>query len=311
MHQLTENIGDGVLITVVIPAYNYAQSLRRAAVSVIAQLEKRSELIIIDDGSTDDTPAVIEQLLLDYPETLRTTRQVNAGLAAVRNKGLDLAEGRYLIFLDADDEMVPGTLSALHDHIAENPTSQMVIGGHISVHQGGREVEHLPDRLPNAYFDRVRSYLVEKSLRVSNGACAMRRDVFSYGRYPERFRSAEDIPVFAQVFARCICTCLDRPLARVYKHHDSMRHDVASSIRVGGELISEVFDSGRLPDEMQSLRKSFTAQRYLSLFRTCMAAGDGKSAKQFYRQALATDWRAILRFSYTRKALRLWLKGGK
>lgn len=111
MHQLTENIGDGVLITVVIPAYNYAQSLRRAAVSVIAQLEKRSELIIIDDGSTDDTPAVIEQLLLDYPETLRTTRQVNAGLAAVRNKGLDLAEGRYLIFLDADDEMVPGTLS--------------------------------------------------------------------------------------------------------------------------------------------------------------------------------------------------------
>jgi|SRR5690554_4859229 glycosyltransferase involved in cell wall biosynthesis len=311
MHQFDESTDPGILVTIVIPAYNYAKSLRRAAVSVIAQLEKRSELIIIDDGSTDDTPSVIDQLVSEYPESFRSIRQANAGLAAVRNKGLDVAKGCYLIFLDADDEMVPGALSALLDHIEKNPTSQLIIGGHISVHQDGREVEHLPDLLPNTHFDRVRSYLIDKTLRVSNGACAMRKDVFYYGRYPERFRSTEDIPVFAQVFNHCICTRLNRPVARIYKHDDSMRHDVAASVRVGDELIAEVFDSGRLSKEMQPLRKPFTAQRYLSLFRTCVSAGDTQLARRFYRQALASDWRAIFRVSYTRKALRLWLKAEK
>lgn len=297
------------VITIVIPAYNYANSLRRAAVSVLDQLDKRSEVIIIDDGSTDDTPQVIEGLLQDYPGAFRTFRQINSGLAAVRNKGLDHASGQYLMFLDADDEMVAGALEALCAHIAEHSESQMVIGGHISVHPDGREVEHLPDPLPETGFNRARNYLIYRTLGVPNGACAMRRDVFDYGRYPERFRSAEDIPVFAQVFAQCECTRLHQPVARIYKHRDSMRHNVESSVKVGGELITEVFDSGRLPSEMNRLRKAYTAQRYLSLFRTCAAAGDKQLARKFYRQALAADWRVIARLSYTRKAIKLWLKG--
>lgn len=306
---LAESSSNEIMITVVIPAYNYAQSLRRAAVSVIEQLNEHAEILIIDDGSTDDTPQVLQQLSLDYPGTFRTFRQENAGLAAVRNKGLDCSSGRYLMFLDADDEMVAGALEALCAHIAEHSESQMVIGGHISVHPDGREVEHLPDPLPETGFNRVRNYLIYRTLGVPNGACAMRRDVFDYGRYPERFRSAEDIPVFAQVFAQCECTRLHQPVARIYKHRDSMRHNVESSVKVGGELITEVFDSGRLPSEMNRLRKAYTAQRYLSLFRTCAAAGDKQLARKFYRQALAADWRVIARLSYTRKAIKLWLKG--
>lgn len=300
-----------IRISVVIPAYNYARSLRRAAESVIAQLDERSELLIIDDGSTDDTPQVIEALGRDYPGRFQAIRQVNAGLAAVRNRGIDLARGDYLVFLDADDEMVAGALGQLHEHLLAHPETRMVIGGHFSVHADGRVDEHQPDLLPDTPLERVKAYLIDKTLGVSNGACAMHREVFAAGRYPERFRNAEDIPVFAQVFARSTCSRLSAPLARIYKHGDSLRHNLTYGMQIGDQLIAEVFDGDRLPAAMQVLRKPFTAQRYLSLFRTFLTAGEEQAAKGFYRQALQADWRAVLRVSYTRKALRLWLGLGK
>lgn len=295
-----------IVLTVVIPAYNYAHYLKRAAVSVIEQLQEYAELIIIDDGSKDNTPEVITQLQEEHPGSFRAIRQPNAGLAAVRNKGLQLARGSYLVFLDADDELLPGALTALYAHITEQPESQMILAGHISVQQDGRESRYIPLDLPASKFDRVRDYLITKRIRVANGACAMHRSVFDHGRYPEGFRNAEDIPVFAQAFAHCTCTCLKQPILRIYKHDDSMRHDVQSSLKVGEALITETFDSGRLPAEMEPIRQQFTAQRYLSLFRTC-ANIDKRQALTFYRQALAADWKAIFRLSYTRKVIRLYI----
>ncbi|MBA4291125.1 MAG: glycosyltransferase family 2 protein [Pseudomonas sp.] len=298
-----------VLISIVIPAYNYGKTLPRAAESVLCQLDERAELIIIDDGSTDNTPVVIAALERAYPGRFRGVRQDNAGLAAVRNRGIDEARGAYLVFLDADDEMVDGALALLLGHIAENPDSRLIIGGHISVYASGRRNEHAPDPLPATAMERVKGYLLEKTLGVSNGACAMHREVFGVGRYPERFRNAEDIPVFAQVFAAYPCTLLHSPLALIYKHDDSLRHNLNYGMQIGEQLIGEVFDSGRLPAAMHVLKRPFTAQRYLSLFRTFATAGEAQKAREFYRQALRADWRAVLRWSYTRKAIKLWLGG--
>lgn len=297
------------LISVVIPAYNYGKTLSRAAESVLRQLDEHAELIIIDDGSTDDTPGVVAALEQAYPGQFRGLRQDNAGLAAVRNRGIDEARGTYLVFLDADDEMVDGALSLLLRHIAENPDSRLIIGGHISVYANGRRNEHAPDPLPATPVERVRGYLLEKTLGVSNGACAMHREVFGPGRYPERFRNAEDIPVFAQVFAAYPCTLLHSPLALIYKHDDSLRHNLSYGMQIGEQLIGEVFESGRLPVSMNVLKKPFTAQRYLSLFRTFATAGEYQKAREFYLHALKVDWRAVLRWSYTRKAIKLWLRG--
>lgn len=298
---------DTVLISVVIPAYNYARTLRRAVESVLPQLDEHSELIIIDDGSKDDTPQVIADLAELFSGKFRAIRQLNAGLAAVRNRGIEESKGRYLIFLDADDEMCVGALTLLRQHVSKYPDTQFVIGGHISAFPGGRESRKMPDLLPETPFDRVRAYLLDKSLCLSNGACAMDREVFALGRYPERFRNAEDIPVFAQVLANNRCSILNVPVARIYKHDDSLRHNLAYGMQIGDQLVAEVFDTGRLPESMKVLRQAFLAQRYLSLFRTCAAAGKRRAGLEFYILALKADWRAIFRFSYARKALRLML----
>ncbi|WP_347903567.1 glycosyltransferase family A protein [Pseudomonas purpurea] len=298
-----------LLISVVIPAYNYAKTLPRAVESVLAQLaDAQAELLVIDDGSTDATPQVLEQLQAQHPGRFRALRKPNGGLSSVRNRGIVEASGRYLIFLDADDEMAQGALAALTQHIASHPESRLVIGGHWSVFDDGRRSLHAVKPLPATARQRVRGYLLDKTVSLSNGACAMHREVFAPGNYPEHLRNVEDIPVFAQVLARFPCSVLDQPLALIYKHGDSMRHDLKQSLAAGAGMVDEVFSPARMPAELQDLRQPFLAQRCLSLFRDCYSAGDYVNAKAFYRQAVRTDVRALTRWSYTRKAIRLLFK---
>lgn len=297
------------LISVVIPAYNYAQTLPRAVLSVLPQLEGASaELLVIDDGSTDSTPQVIEQLKAEHPGRFRAIHKSNGGLASVRNRGVVEAQGAYLVFLDADDELAPGAIEALIRHIAAHPDSRLVIGAHWSVFANGKRSLHKPDPLPDGARQRVRGYLLHKTISISNGACAMHREVFAVGNYPEQFRNSEDIPVFAQVLARYRCSVLDQPLALIYKHDDSLRHSVQHARSVGLKLVDELFASSRLPTYLHDLRREYRAQRCLSLFRTFMAVGEREAAKDYYREAIRTNWRVVFNLSYTRKALRLWLQ---
>ncbi|SHM31374.1 glycosyltransferase family 2 protein [Phytopseudomonas punonensis] len=292
-------------ITVVIPAYNYATTLGRTVRSVVPQLSNEDELLIIDDGSKDHTPQVIDELKIEFPGRFCALRKSNGGLASVRNLGIEMARNDWLIFLDADDEMAPDSLALIRAHLAEHGHSRMVIGGHWSVDPAGRRRQHLPDHLPATPVQRVRAYLLDKALSISNGACVMHRSIFQAGNYPERFRNAEDIPVFAQTLAVYPVTLLPEPLAMIHKHSDSLRHDFSYSLAGGVELVDEVF--GRLPAELQPLRAAFYQQRCLSLFRSACLAKDLVAAKKFYRQAVASDWRVLLKFSYLRKAIRLWV----
>lgn len=299
-----------LLISVIIPTYNYAKTLPRAVESVIAQLSEHSELLVVDDGSTDETPAVLAELQARHPGLFRAIRKPNGGASSVRNRGISEAGGAYLVFLDADDELAPDALRLLSEHLEQYPQTRMVIGGHLAVWPDGKRRKHLPAALPEDRLERLRGYLLNKTISLANGASAIHRDVFQLGNYPESFRNAEDIPVFSQALANFDCTILAEPMALIYKHDDSMRHDIKQDCAVGLAVVDEVFDNGRVPAAMASLRKPFKAQRCLSLFRGLLSAGQFAEARGMYRQAIATDWRVIFKTSYTRKALRLWL-GGK
>ena len=296
------------LISVVIPAYNYAKTLPRAVNSVLVQLDEQAELLVIDDGSTDATPQVIEALQAEHAGRFKAIRQPNGGLSSVRNLGIKEARGQYLIFLDADDEMAPDALAVLFAHIENHPDTRLVVGGHWSVFDDGRRSLHIPKRLPASAQQRVRGYLLDKIVSLSNGACAMHREVFAPGLYPVDLRNAEDIPVFAQVLARFPCSVVDQPLALIYKHAGSMRHDLKQSLAAGVRVVDEVFAPQRMPEELQNLRQPYLAQRCLSLFRDCYSAGDYVNAKGFYAKAVRADIRSLARWSYTRKAIRLLLK---
>lgn len=295
------------LISIVIPAYNYAEKLPRAVNSVLKQLTDLHELIVIDDGSTDNTQAVLTELHNEN-NNFRIVHKENGGLASVRNRGITEAQADYLIFLDADDELDEGALKHIEQHIQSNPASRMIIGGYTSVWPDQvKSKVSLPSELPADPVARVKGYLIDKTISLANGATIMHRSLFEKGLYPEHFRNAEDLPVFAQALGNYECTILKSSIARIHKHETSLRHNVTYDRDVGLALVDEIFSTERLPSETKQLKQQFVAQRALSLFRGYYVAGLHNDAKQMYLIAVKNSWRSVFKISYTRKFIKMIL----
>ena len=96
---------DGMTVAVIIPTFNHARFLAEAIKSVLAQTRPADEIIVVDDGSTDDPAAVVAK----FP-TVRLIRQDNRGLSAARNTGLRNCKASHIVFLDADDRLLPTAL---------------------------------------------------------------------------------------------------------------------------------------------------------------------------------------------------------
>ena len=109
-------------VSIVIPCYKQAELLPDAVESVVAQTLTDWELVIVDDGSPDDTEQVAEALAARHPtKNIRVVRQDNAGLSSARNAGIAVTRGEYVLPLDADDRIAPTMLERTHRLLEENP----------------------------------------------------------------------------------------------------------------------------------------------------------------------------------------------
>lgn len=111
-------------ISVVIPAYNAAATIGKALDSILAQTYPAHEIIVVDDGSADQTRSVVE----NYGEQVIYVRQANAGPSAARNQGVRQASGEWIAFLDADDWYLSDRLLTHAEMIRENPTLDFLVG---------------------------------------------------------------------------------------------------------------------------------------------------------------------------------------
>lgn len=97
----------GVLVSIVVPAYNAGDYLRETVESIVLDAYPCREIIVVNDGSTDDTPAIAQELATKYPE-IQVMHQQNAGVCRARNFGISKAQGKYILPIDADDILLPG-----------------------------------------------------------------------------------------------------------------------------------------------------------------------------------------------------------
>lgn len=100
------------LISIIVPVYNTESYLRNAIDSVLRQEYKNWELILVDDGSTDGSGRICDEYSENDPR-VRVIHKPNSGVSDTRNKGLDMAKGEWIFFLDSDDELYPYSLSSL------------------------------------------------------------------------------------------------------------------------------------------------------------------------------------------------------
>lgn len=295
--------------SIVIPAYNYGHVLERAVRSACTQTGVDDyEVLVIDDGSSDDTAQVLARLMMQYAPRLNAIFQENRGLAAVRNRGVDETQGDYLVFLDADDELLPTALSSFQKALDEAESAPaLMIAPPVSVFPDGKEQRAGVQSLAASRAQRCIDFL-EKRLRLSNGSVAMHRDVFQTVRYNAALRQVEDIPVFARILANFDAIVVHSPVAKIYKHEGSMRHNVDAALKIGLSLVEEIFGQGDMPVDVLAYRQAYEAQRCLSLSRQCFRAGRPAEGRRWFHQAVGRDWRALLKSSYTLKYLRSFLR---
>ncbi len=138
------------MISVVIPLYNKAHTIVNTLNTVVNQTYKDFEVIIVNDGSTDNGVEVIQHNFTD--SRIRIINQKNAGVSAARNKGIKEAKGNYISFLDADDEWMPNYLENINLAIKEYPKAGMIISGRYSqnIKTGKRKAN-----IPSKYHQRI------------------------------------------------------------------------------------------------------------------------------------------------------------
>ena len=135
-------------ISVIVPVYNTERLVGRCLRSIVGQSFEDIELLVIDDGSTDGTREVIERFAAADPR-VRCFSTNNSGVSAARNLGLDNAEGEYILFIDADDEIEDGYLNSIADH-AKSSKADILIWGLKRCLKDGR-VEELKPQLRGEY----------------------------------------------------------------------------------------------------------------------------------------------------------------
>jgi glycosyltransferase involved in cell wall biosynthesis/SAM-dependent methyltransferase len=153
---LAQSFGWDRSVAVVITTYNHANFLSDAIASVLAQTRPADEIIVIDDGSTDEPGAVVTR----YPE-VRFIHQTHQGLAAARNTGLRAASSEAIVFLDADDRLLANALAEGVACLAREPRSGLVYGGHRRTDANWRPIgENYYEPVSDPYVDLLQGNLI-------------------------------------------------------------------------------------------------------------------------------------------------------
>ena len=128
---MPEPAAGGPLVSVIIGAYNAAAFIRTSVESVLAERAIPLECVVVDDGSTDGTAAIVEELAAADPRVVVLRQPANAGISAARNRALDVMRGEWISYVDADDRLLPGGLAAML-RAAQADDARVVIAQRVS-----------------------------------------------------------------------------------------------------------------------------------------------------------------------------------
>ncbi|HXW03667.1 MAG TPA: glycosyltransferase [Vicinamibacterales bacterium] len=211
------------LVSVVIPCFNQARFLPTSLGSVFAQTWRAVEAIVVDDGSTDDTAEVAALL------GATVMSQPNRGLSEARNAGLSAARGEYVVFLDADDELLTEALEAGVAALEATPEAALSVGRCLAMDADGRP---LPAPQYPVDPDHLYAEWLVRNFVWTPGAAMFRRGALQdLGGFPAGLGPAADYALYLQLARRGAVVYQERNLVRYRQHAASMSRDCSLMLR--------------------------------------------------------------------------------
>jgi glycosyltransferase involved in cell wall biosynthesis len=202
-------------VSVIIPTYNHAQYLGEAIESVLTQDYPDMVVIVVDDGSTDNT----REVTASYRGKIISVEQPNGGCALARNTGLNIATGEYIAFLDSDDSLLPGSLRIRAEYLDNHPEAGLVCGDVIEVYgEGDHRLKSLRVNPPK-HPDNFRWETVEFCATTSS-VMARRTCFETAGKFEATLRQGQDWHMWVRLALHTDMVYLPFPMA-YYKIHDS------------------------------------------------------------------------------------------
>ena len=203
-------------VSVIITTYNYAHFLSRAVESVLHQTYKNFEIIVIDDGSTDDTQSVVKA-----GWGVQYFYQENKGLAAARNAGIKKSKGTYLVFLDADDWLEKDALMQNVLLIQDKPNVAFVSGNYYLLRVENNVLEAVCASVTGNHYVR----LLQGNYIGMHAAVMFQRWVFDKIRYNEALKACEDYDLYLNIARQYKVLHHQAFIATYYFHGSGLSHN--------------------------------------------------------------------------------------
>ncbi len=224
-------------ISAIIPAYNNAQHIKAAIASIEAQTIHVDEIIVVDDGSSDET----EQMLSSLHYNIVYHKQVNQGPSAARNKGIELATGDWIAFLDADDQWQPNKIALQLEALERSPSLHLIAGDMMEINPDGTVItvsvlaKH--DLLNNFIklagkpTPNALNALIKKNFIPTGTVLVKRATLLEAGMFNPSIRFGEDLELWAKIAAKHPITCLPEVLMLRLQHgHNATQATLAMLI---------------------------------------------------------------------------------
>lgn len=186
------------LVSVILPAYNVANYLDDCLESVISQTYTNTEIIIVDDGSTDDTAKKADDWL-SKDGRIRIIHRQNGGLSAARNTGLHYAQGEFILFIDPDDRIDENLISKCMELLSDGSVSLVHYGYRLINENGVLCGKNFPDMLTNA--EKLMPTILSDKIPSHSWQFLCRKELYSDIRFPEG-RKAEDLATTYKIVAK-------------------------------------------------------------------------------------------------------------
>jgi glycosyltransferase involved in cell wall biosynthesis len=248
-------------VSIIIPVYNCELYITQAIESVLNQTYTDYEIIVIDDGSTDNT----HQVLQPYMKKIRYFYQENKGLSATRNQGIKMAKGELIALLDADDLFLYYKLQEQVAIFDAQPNIGLVQSGWRVVNEKGEKIQDVEPWHKSPELDLV-SWLKWKATNPS--AMMFRKEwLEKVNGFNENLRRLEDFDIVIRLaLASCQATWFPKVAVCYRQHRGNMTRNLLAQTEVEEKILDELFSNPNLPEKIQHLEREL---RYGSLIWNC------------------------------------------